>query len=106
MIGATTYEDYEKYILPDETLERRFQPIHIHEATSQETLNILQGVKSVFEQFHHVRYDDNVLPVIVDLANTYITKRYLPDKAIDVLDEAGVRARIYAMKTKKQLSGG
>ncbi|EKD76356.1 MAG: hypothetical protein ACD_43C00142G0003 [uncultured bacterium] len=98
VIGATTYEDYEKYILSDESLERRFQPIHIHEASQEETLNILQGVKPVFEKFHHVTYSADALQAIIELSKKFITKRYLPDKAIDVLDEAGVRARIIAIK--------
>ncbi|MBI2416177.1 MAG: ATP-dependent Clp protease ATP-binding subunit [Candidatus Kerfeldbacteria bacterium] len=100
VIGATTYDDYEKYILPEESLERRFQPIHIHEATREETLAILTGVKSVFEQFHHVQYPADVLTAIVDLSQKHVVKRYLPDKAIDVLDEAGVRTRIENLKQK------
>ena len=104
VIGATTYEEYEKYVLADESLERRFQPIHIHEASLDETLNILQGVKPVFEKFHHVSYSPEALQAIIDLSKKYITKRYLPDKAIDVLDEAGVRARINAIKSSAAAS--
>ncbi len=98
VIGATTYEEYKRYILPDESLERRFQPIHIHEASTAETLNILNGVKAVFENFHHVQYAPETLQAIVDLSQKHITQRFLPDKAIDVLDEAGVRGRIAALK--------
>lgn len=101
VIGATTYEDYEKYILPEESLERRFQPIHIHETTRDETLNILHGVKETFEKFHHVIYPEATLQAIIDLSHKHVHKRYLPDKAIDVLDEAGVRARINSLKQKR-----
>lgn len=100
VIGATTYQDYEKYIVPEESLERRFQPIHIHEPKRAEALSILQGVKEVYENYHHVKYDDEVLEAIVDLSEKFIHKRYLPDKAIDVLDESGVRARLLHMKKK------
>jgi ATP-dependent Clp protease ATP-binding subunit ClpC len=100
VIGATTYDDYEKYIIPEESLERRFQPIHIHEATRQETLDILHGIKTVFEKFHHVTYPDDVLNAIVDLSQKHVIKRHLPDKAIDVLDESGVRTRIENLKLK------
>ncbi len=105
IIGATTYKDYEKYILPEESLERRFQPIHIHEPSREEALEILHGVKGVFEKFHQVQYTDDALGAIVDLSNKYIHKRYLPDKAIDVLDEAGVRARLDMLRQKKQEIG-
>jgi len=94
VIGATTYDDYEKYIVPEESLERRFQPIHVHEPTREEAMQIVNGVQEVFGQFHKVTYTDEALEAIVDLSNHYIHKRYLPDKAIDVLDEAGVRARL------------
>lgn len=99
VIGATTYEEYEKYIVPDESLERRFHPIHIHEATEAQALHILQAVKVTFEEFHHVQYPDATLSAIVELAKTYIPKRYFPDKAIDILDEAGVRTHIDHMKS-------
>ncbi len=105
VIGATTYEEYEKYIMPDESLERRFQPIHIHEASTVETLNILNGVKPVFEKFHHVEYAPETLQAIVDLSHKYITRRFLPDKAIDVLDESGVRARIESLKQRVATAG-
>lgn len=104
VIGATTYDDYEEYILHEESLERRFQPIHIHEATREETMNILHGVKDVFEKFHHVSYDEAALEAIIDLTNKHVHKRYLPDKAIDVLDEAGVRARIRNLQQKRDNS--
>ncbi len=94
VIGATTYDDYEKYVLPEESLERRFQPIHVHEPSRAEAMQIISGVKEVFAEFHKVSYTDDALEAIVDLSKHYIHKRYLPDKAIDVLDESGVRARL------------
>lgn len=103
LIGATTYDDYEKYILPEESLERRFQPIHIHEPSREETIAMLNGVKNVFEEYHKVKYTDDSIAAIVDLSKKHIHERYLPDKAIDVLDEAGVRVHIRALKDKLAL---
>lgn len=102
IIGATTYTDYEKYVLPEESLERRFQPIHVHEPEREEALEIIKGVKDVFAKFHKVQYTDDALEAIIDYSKKYIHKRYLPDKAIDVLDEAGVRARLQYMRNKKE----
>lgn len=101
LIGATTYDEYEKYIVPEESLERRFQPVHIHEPSREETLRILVGVKPVYEAFHHVTFEDAILESIIDLAKKHIHKRYLPDKALDILDEAGVRARLNHMKKRQ-----
>lgn len=97
VIGATTYDEYEQYILPEESLERRFQPVHIHEPSREEALEILRGVKSVYEKFHKVQYSDDILEEIVDQSDK-IHQRFLPDKALDILDESGVRARLDAMK--------
>lgn len=104
LIGATTYDDYEKYILPEESLERRFQPIHIHEPSRDETIAMLTGVKAVFEQYHHVVYSDAAIAAIADLSKKHIHERYLPDKAIDVLDEVGVRKHIQTLKNKPAAS--
>lgn len=100
LIGATTYDDFEKYILPEESLERRFQPIHVHEPSREETIDMLNGVRAVFEKYHAVKYADDSIAAIVDFSKKYIHERYLPDKAIDVLDEAGVRVHIRALKDK------
>lgn len=97
VIGATTYEDYEKYIVSDEGLDRRFQPIHVHEPSRDEALEIVLGVQSVYARFHNVRYPTKTLNAIVDLSKHYVHKRYLPDKAIDVLDEAGVWRRLQSL---------
>ncbi|MFA6027318.1 MAG: AAA family ATPase [Patescibacteria group bacterium] len=102
VIGATTLDEYEKYIIPEESLERRFQPVYIHEPSREETLQMLQGVRDVFGKYHHVQYSDKALEAIIDLSKKYIHKRYLPDKAIDILDEAGVRARLDHLKLKRQ----
>jgi len=98
VIGATTYTDYEKYILPDKSLDRRFHPIHVHEPSREECLQILRGVREVYEKFHHVKYPDEILENIIDLSKKYIQKRFLPDKAVDVLDEVGVHVRLENMK--------
>lgn len=100
LIGATTYDDYEKYILPEESLERRFQPIHIHEPSREETIAMLNGVKEVFEKYHQVHYTADAIAAIVDLSKKHIHERYLPDKAIDVLDEAGVSKHIQTLKNQ------
>ena len=91
-IGATTPRDYHKYIEKDRALVRRFQPITIRPPDEIETMAILEGVKERYERFHGVRFDEEALRASVYQSNRYITDRFLPDKAIDVLDEAGVRA--------------
>ena len=96
-IGATTYDEYRKYIEKDSALERRFQPIHVDAPTVEETYKILQGIKEKYEIHHNARYTDAALWAAAELSDRYITGRYLPDKAIDVMDEAGARCRISAM---------
>ncbi len=103
IIGATTYADYEKYIIPEESLERRFQPIHVHEPSREEAIQIIEGVQEVFGKFHKVQYTASALEAIVDLSKEHIHKRYLPDKAIDVLDESGVRARLKYLKDSESV---
>jgi ATP-dependent Clp protease ATP-binding subunit ClpC len=93
-IGATTPRDYHKYIEKDRALVRRFQPITIRPPSEEESCRILEGVKERYERFHGVRYDDESLRAAVYQSNRYITDRFLPDKAIDVLDEAGARVKL------------
>lgn len=88
LIGATTEEEFTKYFAKDAALERRFQPINVSEPTIKDTLEILHGIKHKYEEHHHVTYDDAALEACVNLSERYITDRKLPDKAIDVMDEA------------------
>jgi ATP-dependent Clp protease ATP-binding subunit ClpC len=93
-IGATTLDEYRKYIEKDSALERRFQPVVIDPPSKEESLEILKGLRDKYEAHHRVRYTDEALLSCVDLASRYITGRQLPDKAIDVMDEAGARVRL------------
>lgn len=93
-IGSTTYEEYRKYFEKDRALSRRFQKIEVPEPSKEDTYNILLGLKSNYEKFHQVVYTDKALKSAVDLSAKYINERYLPDKAIDVIDEAGAFARL------------
>ncbi|ACB09102.1 ATP-dependent Clp protease ATP-binding subunit [Thermotoga sp. RQ2] len=93
-IGATTPDEYRRYIEKDAALERRFQKIYVKEPTEEETLEILKGLKRKYEAHHKVIYTDKALEAAVYLSKRYITDHYLPDKAIDVIDEAGARARL------------
>ncbi|MBI3548782.1 MAG: ATP-dependent Clp protease ATP-binding subunit [Elusimicrobia bacterium] len=93
-IGATTLDEYRKYIEHDAALERRFQPINVDPPSIDETVEILTGLKEKYEAHHKVKYEDAALKAAADLADRYITDRFLPDKAIDLIDEAGSRARL------------
>ena len=93
-IGATTPRDYHKYIEKDRALVRRFQPITIRPPDESETMAILDGVKERYERFHGVRFEEEAIRASVYQSNRYITDRFLPDKAIDVLDEAGARVKL------------
>ncbi|MBI4056879.1 MAG: ATP-dependent Clp protease ATP-binding subunit [Elusimicrobia bacterium] len=93
-IGATTLDEYRKYIEHDAALERRFQPIMVDPPSVEETVEILKGLQDKFEVHHKVKYSDEALVASAALADRYITDRYLPDKAIDLIDEAGSRARM------------
>jgi ATP-dependent Clp protease ATP-binding subunit ClpB len=93
MIGATTLDEYRKYIEKDPALERRFQPVLIEEPSVEDTISILRGLKERYEVFHGVRITDPAVIAAATLSNRYITDRYLPDKAIDVIDEAAARLR-------------
>jgi len=100
-IGSTTYDEYNKYFEKDRALSRRFQKIDIVEPTQGETIEILKGLRSKYEEYHNVRYSDEALELAVRLSAQYITERRLPDKAIDVIDEAGAWARMNAYKAEK-----
>jgi ATP-dependent Clp protease ATP-binding subunit ClpC len=94
-IGATTLDEYRKYIERDAALERRFQPVYVDEPSPEETLEILRGIKSLYEEHHHLKITDEALRAAATLAARYITDRFLPDKAIDLVDEAASRVRLY-----------
>ena len=87
-IGATTVDEYRKYIEKDKALERRFQPVLVNEPTVEDTISILRGIKNRYEVFHGVKISDGALVAAATLSNRYITDRFLPDKAIDLVDEA------------------
>jgi len=95
-IGATTLDEYRKYIEKDSALERRFQTIIVNPPSPDETLEILKGLRDKYESHHRVQYTDEALEACVELSTRYISGRFLPDKAIDVLDEAGARVRMAA----------
>ena len=88
VIGATTFTEYRKYIEKDQALERRFQPVRVEEPSVADTLAVMNGIKRYYEQHHHVQVPAEVLSAVVTLSERYITDRFLPDKAIDLLDEA------------------
>ena len=94
MIGATTRTEYRKYIEKDAALERRFQPVYVEEPTREETIAILQGLRSKYEEHHGVTISDDALEVATDYAIRYINDRFLPDKAIDLIDEAASRKKL------------
>jgi len=98
-IGATTLDEYRKHIEKDGALERRFQAVNVEPPSPTETVEILKGLRDKYEAHHRVTYTDEALQIAVDLATRYINNRFLPDKAIDVIDEAGARVRIKSMQT-------
>ena len=93
-IGATTYEDYKKYIEEDAALERRFQPVIISEPSIEESIEMLKGIKINYEQHHNVQITDSALKSAVELSVRYVPERFLPDKAIDLIDEAAARFKV------------
>ena len=94
LIGATTTKEYRKYIERDSALERRFQPVQIEEPTEEEAEEILKGIRDKYEAHHNVKITDGAIKAAVELSSRYINDRYLPDKAIDLIDEASVKARL------------
>jgi ATP-dependent Clp protease ATP-binding subunit ClpC len=96
-IGATTLDEYRKYIEKDSALDRRFQLVMVEPSTKKETIDILKGLRDRYEQHHHVQITDDAIEAAVELSDRYITGRCLPDKAIDVVDEAGARVHLKSM---------
>lgn len=94
IIGATTMEEYRKHIEKDAALERRFQPVIVDEPSVEDSIDILRGIRDYYETFHRVQISDEVIEAAVKMSERYITDRFLPDKAIDVIDEAGSRANL------------
>ncbi len=94
-IGATTLDEYRKYIERDAALERRFQPVNVDEPTVEETIEILKGIRERYEEHHKLKISDEALTAAAILASRYVTDRFLPDKAIDLIDEAASRVRMY-----------
>jgi len=110
VIGATTLTEYRKFIEKDSALERRFQTVIVEEPSPEETVEVLRGIKGYYEDYHKVKIPDEVINTAVNLSRRYITDRYLPDKAIDLIDEAGSRANLknailtQLARTEKKLS--
>ncbi|ENN89948.1 ATP-dependent chaperone ClpB [Bartonella bovis] len=102
-IGATTLEEYRKYVEKDAALARRFQPVFVPEPTLDDTISILRGIKEKYEQHHKVRLADSALIAAARLSNRYITDRFLPDKAIDLIDEAAARLRMQVDSKPEEL---
>ena len=103
LIGATTIEEYRKYIEKDPALERRFQPVMVEEPSEEETLEILKGIRPYYEEHHGVRISDEALDAAVKLSKRYVNDRFLPDKAIDLMDEAASRKQLKGYQAPKQL---
>jgi len=103
-IGATTFDEYRKYIEKDAALVRRFQPIHVEQPTTSQTIEILKGLRGRYEEHHRVDITDEALRSSVELSDRYITGRVQPDKSIDVLDEAGARVRLKSMTKPPNLA--
>ncbi len=102
-IGATTLDEYRKYIEKDGALERRFQTVNVEPPSPEQTIEILKGLRDKYEAHHRVTYTDGAFQTAVDLSTRYINNRFLPDKAIDVIDEAGARIRIKSMTAPPDL---
>ena len=111
VIGATTLTEYRKFIEKDSALERRFQTVIVEEPSPEETVEVLRGIKGYYENYHKVKISDEVINTAVNLSRRYITDRFLPDKAIDLIDEAGSRANlknailVQIARTEKELIG-
>ena len=104
-IGATTLAEYRKHFEKDATLERRFQPVNVEEPSFDETLEILKGIQKKYEEHHQVRYQQSVLMLCAKLAQRYLTGRFMPDKAIDILDEAGALRKLENREQPPEISG-
>jgi ATP-dependent Clp protease ATP-binding subunit ClpC len=104
-IGATTIEEYRKHIERDPALERRFQPVVIEEPSKEDTILILKGIREKYEIHHNVKIEDEALEAAVEFSDRYITDRYMPDKAIDLIDEASAKVRIENLNMPKDIEG-
>lgn len=103
IVGATTFKEYRRYIEKDVALERRFQTVKVEEPSVEDTVQILNGLKKQYEDYHNVIYDDDVIHAIVKLSKRYIPEKFLPDKAIDILDEAGSSLKIQEYEKPAEL---
>ncbi|MBL8097976.1 MAG: ATP-dependent Clp protease ATP-binding subunit [Anaerolineales bacterium] len=101
VIGATTMDEYRKHIESDAALERRFQPITVDEPSEEETIQILKGIRNAYEEHHHLVISDEALEAAAHLSSRYVTERFLPDKAIDLIDESSSRVRMYKSHAAK-----
>lgn len=104
VIGATTIEEYRKYIEKDAALERRFQPVQVNEPTEEESVDILKGIRPLYERHHNVEITDEGLEAAVHLSARYVNDRFLPDKAIDLMDEAAAKTRLGVLKGSDELN--
>ena len=102
-IGSTTYDEYKKHFEKDSALARRFQKIEVPEPSTEDTFDILMGLRDRYEDYHKVTYKEEALRTTVELSSKYIKDRYLPDKAIDIMDEAGAYARLYAEDSEENI---
>lgn len=103
VIGATTIDEFRKYIEKDSALERRFQPVMVDEPTEEDTIHILMGLRDRYESHHRVKFTDEALTAAARLSGRYITGRFLPDKAIDLIDEAAAKVRLQVMESPEEL---
>ncbi len=106
VVGASTGRDYQKYIEHDQTLERRFQPVHVEEATPEQTIEILKGIRSRYEQHHQVGITNEAIEEAVEMAKNVLPTRTFPDKAIDIVDEAAAKVRLEAISHPEKYKGG
>ena len=104
LIGATTYDEYRKHIEKDAALERRFQPIYVEEPSESDCIEILRGIAPSYEKHHNVKYDDDALVAAAKLSARYISDRFLPDKAIDLIDEAASKVRLSILADPKDIN--
>jgi len=102
VIGATTLDEYRKHIESDAALERRFQSVLVEEPSEEETIDILKGIRGAYEEHHHLVISDEALEAATELSSRYVTERFLPDKAIDLIDESSSRVRMYKSPAAKQ----
>ena len=102
-IGASTLDEYRQHIEKDGALDRRFQKVMVDPPSAEEAINILHNIKSKYEEFHNVTYSDDAIKACVKLSDRYVTDRFLPDKAIDVLDEVGARVHLKNIHVPKHI---